>query len=65
MDGKTGNEGKRGGSTAVRGTVNQCFISFLDSISRMLTAPFCKWFWSGLNGYLNTEPNRVFGALGY
>ena len=27
--------------------------------------PFCnKWFWSGLNRYLNTEPNRVFGALG-
>ena len=26
--------------------------------------PFCKWFWNGLNGYLNTEPNRVFGALG-
>ena len=23
-----------------------------------------SWFWSGLNGYLNTEPNRVFGALG-
>ena len=22
------------------------------------------WFWSGLNGYLNTRPNRVFGALG-
>ena len=29
--------------------------------------PFCKWFWSGLNmlnRYLNTEPNRLFGALG-
>ena len=25
--------------------------------------PFCKWFWSGLNEYLNTF-YRVFGALG-
>ena len=29
----------------------------------MLTTAFCKWFWSGLNRYLNTEPHRVFGAL--
>ena len=30
----------------------------------MLPAPFYKWFWSGFNRYLNTQPNRVFGALG-
>ena len=29
----------------------------------MLTDSFWKWFWNGLNGYLKTEPNRVFGAL--
>ena len=23
-----------------------------------------SWFWSGLNRYPNTQPNRVFGALG-
>ena len=24
--------------------------------------PSAKWFWSGLNRYLNTEPHKVFGA---
>ena len=28
--------------------------------SLMLTAPFCKWFWSGLTPF-----HRVFGALGH
>ena len=27
-------------------------------------APFCKWFWSGLNKFL-FRPHRVFGALGH
>ena len=32
----------------------------------MLTAPFCsRGFGVGFSGYLNTEPNRVFGALGH
>ena len=35
-----------------------CFL-----LSLMLTAPFCKWFWSGLRRCRNTEPHRVFGAF--
>ena len=31
---------------------------------RVYSNSLCKWFWSGLNGYLNTEPNKIFGALG-
>ena len=26
--------------------------------------PFCKWFWSGCQGYLNTWPDKVLGVLG-
>ncbi len=36
----------------------------LFDISLMLTAPLCKWFWSGLSRCLNTEPHMVFGAIG-
>ena len=30
----------------------------------LCSIPFYKWFWSGLNRYLNTQPNKIFGALG-
>ena len=41
-----------------------CWRKFDVWNSLMLPAPFYKWFWSGFNRYLNTQPNRVFGALG-
>ncbi len=42
----------------------QCLHSF-NKFVVCNTQPFCKWFWSGLNGYLNTFDHRVFGALGF
>ena len=37
-------------------------VGYMTPLSSLL--PSAPWFWSGLNGYPNTEPNSVFGALG-
>ena len=43
-------------------------ITCLDKDYRSLPYAHCSllqsWFWSGLKGCLNTEPHKVFGALG-
>ena len=41
-----------------------CWRKFDVWNSLMLHSLLQSWFWSGLNRYLNTQPNRVFGALG-
>ena len=37
----------------------------LNYLSLMLPAPFCSGGFGVGFGYLNTEPHRIFGALGY
>ena len=58
--------GTRGG-TRNRSTFSECtcfcWRKFDVWNSLMLHSLLQWWSWSGLNRYLNTQPNRVFGAL--